>query len=160
MPEEEKPCTNRLEWSQAAETKPRPSSCILCLYATFMVLHFNVFHPYVSSLCAFWPFSLFACVVTSESPEGWSWIIQTEKVRDSVDEKGVKFSWQLWPQCLLNKGLIIRGGCHLPAIGRPTNRVREDSFGQVVWRHMLFRATLKCWLRDILCQTGLTLGRR
>lgn len=83
MPEEEKPCTNSLGWSYTAKTMTHPCSCIRCLSATFMVLHFNVFHPYVSSLCAFWPLSLFASVVTSESPKGWSWIIQTEKGRGS-----------------------------------------------------------------------------
>lgn len=49
-PEEEEPCTNSLEFSQAAKTKTHPTlSCILCLYATSMVLHFNVsIHMYLA----------------------------------------------------------------------------------------------------------------
>lgn len=98
--EEEEPCPFSPEWSWPAKAKAYPSSCIRCLYAALTVLHFNVFHPYVSSLCALWPFlPVWSLLSPQKAGPGLFRRKKIGRARDS-NEKRVQFSQRLWPQCL------------------------------------------------------------
>ena len=79
-------------------------------------------------------------MVTSESPKGWSWIIQTEKVEVVSDnEKGVQFSWQLLAPVSLNKELAGVGVMYQSLAGKQ-NRVKR----QRLWQSGLTTQALPC----------------
>lgn len=71
-------------------------------------------------------FFFFACVVTSESPEGWSWIIHTGKGRGYEwwweGSSGVQFPWHLWPK-VFGREELAEVDVILKVVGRQTKRV-------------------------------------